>query len=119
MQYDDDDDDVDFNLGNGSSSNNNAGAGASSGTGGGFGAGGVGQRSEETPQPSGGGHFSAGPRFGPPAAKVGPNSKEDGYVYFLCDVDCCVDSRSILRYDRSHLCICSLRYPRSCTHFIA
>lgn len=94
MQYDDDDDDVDFNLGNGSSSNNNAGgsagAGAGANSGGGF------QRSEETPQPSGGGggQFGGGPRSGQPAAKVGPNSKEDGYVHFLCDDDFYDNSRS-------------------------
>lgn len=117
MQYDDDDDDVDFNLGNGSSSNNNAGAGASSAAGGGFG--GAGQRSEETPLPSGGGHFSAGPRQGPPASKVGPNSKEDGYVYFLCDGDRCVDSSSISPCYRSPLRIFSLRCPGFCTLFIA
>lgn len=95
MQYDDDDDDVDFNLGNGSSGNNNAGG--SAGAGAGAGSGGF-QRSEETPQPSGGGGQFGGPRSGQPAAKVGPNSKEDGYVYFLRNADFRDNSRSTSRY---------------------
>ncbi|KJR80464.1 uncharacterized protein SPSK_05501 [Sporothrix schenckii 1099-18] len=87
MQYDDDDDEVDFNLGNGSSSNKNAGPGTNAGAGTGAGSGfGAGQHSEETPQPSGGGQFSGGPRPGPLANKVGPNSKEDGGGKLLVSV---------------------------------